>query len=89
MFLTARIKQKQKSLEIELGKQISEYNSKVTELIDAKKANELLWEEMNTLKEEMKTKDEVIKKQEKKLLKTEEDLKEKQEELQIAKLTEP
>jgi HPt (histidine-containing phosphotransfer) domain-containing protein/PAS domain-containing protein len=78
-----------KSLEIELGKQISEYNSKVTELIDAKKANELLWEEMNTLKEELKTKDDVIKKQEKKLLKTEEDLKEKQEELQIAKLTEP
>ncbi|MBN8569434.1 MAG: hypothetical protein J0M18_07375 [Ignavibacteria bacterium] len=78
-----------KSLEIELGKQISEYNSKVTELIDAKKANELLWEEMNTLKEEIKTKDEIIKKQEKKLLKTEEDLKEKQEEIQIAKLTEP
>ncbi len=77
-----------KSLEIELGKQISEYNSKVTELIDAKKANELLWEEMNTLKEEMKTKDEVIKKQEKKLLKTEEDLKEKQAQINT-KQTEP
>lgn len=78
-----------KSLEIELGKQISEYNSKVTELIDAKKANELLWEEMNTLKEELKTKDEVIKKQEKKLLKAEEELKEKQVEMQITKKTEP
>ena len=78
-----------KSLEIELGKQISEYNSKVTELIDAKKANELIWEEMNTLKEEIKTKDEIIKKQEKKLLKTQEDLKEKQEEIQNAKLTDP
>ncbi|MBN8572155.1 MAG: hypothetical protein J0M18_21235, partial [Ignavibacteria bacterium] len=78
-----------KSLEIELGKQISEYNSKVTELIDAKKANELLWEEMNTLKEELKTKDEVIKKQGRRLLKAEEDLKEKQEQIQIAKLTEP
>lgn len=77
-----------KSLEIELGKQISEYNSKVTELIDAKKANELLWEEMNTLKEELKTKDEVIKKQEKKLLKTEEDLKEKQAQINT-KQTEP
>lgn len=61
-----------KSLEIELGKQISEYNSKITELIDAKKANELLWEEINTLKEELKTKDETIKKQEKKILKAEE-----------------
>jgi HPt (histidine-containing phosphotransfer) domain-containing protein/PAS domain-containing protein len=61
-----------KSLEIELGKQISEYNNKVTELIDAKKANELLWEEINTLKEEIKTKDETIKKQEKKILKADE-----------------
>lgn len=61
-----------KSLEIQLGKQISEYNSKVTELIDSKKANELLWEEMNTLKEELKQKDEIIKKQEKKILKAEE-----------------
>lgn len=78
-----------KSLEIELGKQISEYNSKVTELIDAKKANELLWEEMNTLREELKTKDEVIKKQEKKLLKVEEDLKEKQEQIQVTKKAGP
>lgn len=61
-----------KSLEIELGKQISEYNSKVTELIDSKKANELLWEEINILKEELKTKDETIKKLGKKILKIEE-----------------
>ncbi|MBS1493938.1 MAG: hypothetical protein JST55_10525 [Bacteroidetes bacterium] len=68
-----------KSLEIELGKQISEYNSKVTELIDAKKANELLWEEINTLKEELKEKDETIKKQEKKLLKVQEQIETKPE----------
>ncbi len=62
-----------KTLEIELGKQISEYNFKVTELIDAKKSNELLWEEMNSLKEELKQKDETIKKQEKKILRAEEE----------------
>jgi len=61
-----------KTLELELNKQVTEYNAKVTELIDARKANELLWEEMNTLKEELKGKDELIKKQEKKLLKAEE-----------------
>lgn len=61
-----------KSNEIELNKQVTEYNSKVNELIDAKKANELLWEEMNLLKEELKTKDETIKKQEKRVAKTQE-----------------
>lgn len=59
-----------KSNEIELSKQVTEYNSKVNELIDAKKANELLWEEMNLLKEELKTKDETIKKYEKKISRT-------------------
>jgi HPt (histidine-containing phosphotransfer) domain-containing protein/PAS domain-containing protein len=63
-----------KSLEIELSKQITEYNNKITELIDAKKANELLWEEINTLKEEIKSKDEILKKQEKKILKLDEKL---------------
>jgi len=61
-----------KKYEIELGKQVSEYNTKVNELIESKKTNEFLWGEINSLKEELKNKEEQIKKLEKKVSKYQE-----------------
>lgn len=65
-------KSEARKFEIELGKQINEYNTKVNELIDSKKTNEVLWGELNSLKEELKEKEELIKKQEKRILKLQE-----------------
>lgn len=65
-------KSETKKYEIELGKQVNEYNDKVNELIESKKTNEFLWGEINSLKEEQKNKDEQIKKLEKKLSKHQE-----------------
>ncbi|MBX7046332.1 MAG: hypothetical protein K1X86_10885 [Ignavibacteria bacterium] len=71
-----------KSLEIEINKQVSEYNVKVNELIDSKRANELLWNEIAALKAELSSKEETIKNYEKSVLN---DDVERQEEKQSSK----